>query len=280
MKAVARNIDDKEMAGDSVNIVSVGVWICITIAHFTVASPGFQTNVNGSAVVLHAIASLQQSGVFENDNELLRRIAYVETRDGKLAGDGGIWAVTENKFVQIQNLGSNIQLQEMVIQIQNGFGINWTSVQWSDLRIPLYSAIAARLVLCYLAPHDIPPANDLKAQARFWVQYYNPEGDENEFIRVSSALQGIGESTWMCAGIYIHENYYSLRDGTLPELPRDSWKFRQGSCHPHCMCAFLRLHVQGTGGDIPYFTELFPNSPRTMRVAQRSIHVFSVRSHE
>ena len=94
------------MAG--VNIVSIGVWIFVTIVHLIVATPGHRTNATGSAVVLHAIGSLQQSGVFENDNELLRRIAYVETRDGKLARDGGIWAVRENKFVQIQNLGSNI----------------------------------------------------------------------------------------------------------------------------------------------------------------------------
>ena len=49
--------------------------------------------------------------------------------------------------------------------------------------------IAARLVL-YLTSSDIPPANDLKAQARFWVQYYNPEGDENDFIGLAIALQG------------------------------------------------------------------------------------------
>ena len=177
------------MAG--VNVVSIGVWtfVIVSVAHFTVASSGYQTNATGSAVVLHAIGSLQQSGVFENDNEILRRIAYVETRDGKLARDGGIWAVMENKFIQIKNSGYNIQLQEKIIQIQNSFGINWRSVQWRDLGIPLYSAIAARLVL-YLTPRDIPPANDLKAQARFWVMYYNPDGDEDNFVGVSSALQG------------------------------------------------------------------------------------------
>ena len=184
------------MAG--VKVVSIGAWICVTIVYFTVASLGYQTNATGSAVVLHAIGSLQQSGVFENDNEILRRIAYVETRDGKLANDGGIWAVRENKFIQIQNSDSNIQLQEKIIQIQNNFGINWRSVQWRDLHImPLYSAIAAHLVL-YLTPRDIPPANDLKAQARFWVQNYNPEGEEDEFVRVSSALQGMGG---FCKGI-------------------------------------------------------------------------------
>ena len=87
----------------------------------------------------------------------------------------------------IQNLENiSIHLSE---QIQNSFGINWTSVQWRDLHIPLYSAIAARLVL-YLAPSDSPPADDLKAQARFWVMYYNPEGSQNDFIGASAALQG------------------------------------------------------------------------------------------
>ena len=156
----------------------VAAWICITML----------TNVTGSVVVLQAIGSLQQSGVFENDNELLRRIAYIETQDGKIANDGGIWAVREDKFLQTQNLvNSSVELLE---QIQTLFGIHWTSVQWRDLHIPLYSAIAARLVL-YLTPHDIPPANDLKAQARFWVMYYNTEGHEDDFIGAASALQGI-----------------------------------------------------------------------------------------
>ena len=178
------------MAGVSL----VRVWICVTVAQLAIANSSnilYQTNATGSAVVLQAIASLQQSGVFGNDNELLRRIAYIETRDGKLtsaSNDGGIWAVRESKFLQTKNLDNNI-LQK-IDQIQMPFGINWTSVQWRDLCMPIYSMIAARLVL-HLTPHEIPPANDLEAQARFWVQYYNPDGDEDEFIGASSALQGI-----------------------------------------------------------------------------------------
>lgn len=54
--------------------------------------------------------------------------------------------------------------------------------------MPLYSMIAARLVL-YLTPQEIPPAGDLRAQVRFWVQYYNPEESRDDFIGASTALQ-------------------------------------------------------------------------------------------
>ena len=154
-----------------------------------------QVNANGSAVVLEAVGALQQSGVFGDDNEILRRIAFVETRDGTQPSNagGGIWAVSESKFLQTQNLQANVRLPAKLKQIQAAFQINWLHVQQRDLCEPLYSAIAARLVL-YLAPRAIPPANDLKAQARFWVQYYNPEGNQEDFTAVSSGLQGIAWS--------------------------------------------------------------------------------------
>ena len=169
-------------------VSSISVCICAVVVQLAVTSTLYQINATGPAVVLQAIATLQQLGVFGNDNEILRRIAYVETRDGKLTiNDGGIWAIREDKFLLIQNLENiSIHLSE---QIQNSFGINWISVQWRDLRIPLYSAIVARLIL-YLIPSDIPPANDLKAQATFWATYYNPEGSQNDFIGASAALQG------------------------------------------------------------------------------------------
>ena len=150
-----------------------------------------QANANGSAVVLEVIGSLQQSGVFGDDNEMLRRIAYVETRDGTQPSDtgGGIWAVSESRFLQTQNLQANARLPAKLRQIQVAFQIDWLQVQRRDLCEPLYSAIAARLVL-YLAPRAIPSTNDLEAQASFWVKYYNPDGNEEDFTAVSSGLQG------------------------------------------------------------------------------------------
>lgn len=156
----------------------------------------YQSNANGSAVVLLVVGRLQQSGVFGNDNELLRRIAFVETRDGTLPDtfregyNGGIWAVDEAAFLGTKtNDASNVRLPAKLQQIRDHFEIDWTSVQWSDLRKPLHSAIAARLIL-YLAPRAIPPTNDLEAQAMFWVQYYNSDGDEADFAAISSGLEG------------------------------------------------------------------------------------------
>ena len=156
-----------------------------------------QANANGSAVVLEAVGALQQSGVFGDDNEMLRRIAYVETRDGTQPSDagGGIWAVSESRFMQTQIFEANVRLPAKLRQIQAAFQIDWLQVQRRDLCEPLYSAIAARLVL-YLAPRAIPPVNDLEAQARFWVQYYNPDGNEEDFTAVSSGLRGKYESDW------------------------------------------------------------------------------------
>ena len=150
-----------------------------------------QANANGSAVVLEAVGALQQSGVFGDDNEMLRRIAFIETRDGTQPNDagGGIWAVNQSRFLQTQNLQANVRLPAKLKQIQAAFQIDWLQVQGRDLCEPLYSAIAARLVL-YLAPRAIPPANDLDAQARFWVQYYNPDGNEEDFTAVSRGLRG------------------------------------------------------------------------------------------
>ena len=152
-----------------------------------------QTNASGSAVVLQAIGTLQRSGVFGNDNGMLRRIAYAETHDGTwpdASNGGGIWAVSESKFLQTQNIEANVRLPMKLQQTEDAFGIDWLQVEWEDLRIPLYSVIAARLVL-YVAPRAIPSANDLQAQARFWVENYNPAGDEDEFVGASSGLQGI-----------------------------------------------------------------------------------------
>ena len=87
-----------------------------------------QPNANGSAVVLQTIARIQQSGVFGNDNGILRRIAYVETRDGTLTNTsingGGIWAVDENRFQQTKNVGANVRLPARLRQIRDAFGID------------------------------------------------------------------------------------------------------------------------------------------------------------
>jgi len=53
----------------------------------------------GSAVVNAVVDVIIQSGVFDNDRLMLRRIAYAETKDGTAdnftLSRGGIWQVCE-----------------------------------------------------------------------------------------------------------------------------------------------------------------------------------------
>ena len=151
---------------------------------------------NGSAVVLLTIARLQQTGIFADDNELLRRIAYVETRDGTVADtyrqgyDGGIWAVDQNVFLDTQNVDTHPRLRAKLAQIEDEFRIDWYSTDWRDLRKPLYSAISARLVL-YNLPRAIPQADDISAQGELWAEYYRQGVSPSEFDVTANELEGM-----------------------------------------------------------------------------------------
>lgn len=176
-----------------ISVLFLAIGTCITCA----ASQNiiYQDGAAGSEATLLSIGSVQQSGVFGDDNELLRRIAYTETRDGTLSTTyrqgyhGGIWAVDEDTFLGTKNIIQHTRLPAKFQQIQLHFGINWLNVQWRELRKPLYSALAARLVT-YIAPRSIPSADDLLGQAQFWVAHYNRDGDASEFVTTSSGLEG------------------------------------------------------------------------------------------
>ncbi len=59
-------------------LLAIGTCIsCVASQNIT-----YQEGAAGSEATLLSIGSIQQSGIFGDDNELLRRIAYTETRDG------------------------------------------------------------------------------------------------------------------------------------------------------------------------------------------------------
>jgi len=157
-------------------------------------NPELQSGERGSEAVLFAIARIQQSGAFNDDNNLLRRIAFVETRDGENADTfrdgyfGGIWAVDEVAFLRTKDTSLNSRLPAKLGQIENLLRISWSEAEWEDLRKPLYSAIAARLVL-YLVDRAIPNSNSVQAQAEFWRQNYNEAGSVSDFISLTSGLE-------------------------------------------------------------------------------------------
>ena len=153
---------------------------------------------SGTDVVLLSIAYIHQMAIFHDDNNLLRRIAFVETKDGSYldafnqGNNGGIWAVDEDTFLRTQsqvNKKLNTTLLQTYEEIRLLFSIEWDTVQWSELNKPLYSALAARLEV-FIAPEDIPNSEAVPAQAQFWRDHYNADGSVRNFIRAANELEG------------------------------------------------------------------------------------------
>ncbi len=147
---------------------------------------------SGADVVRAAADRIE--AVLGNDNQFLRRLAFVESADGTDADtyrpgyDGGIWQVDEDQFLDTQDT-SNPDLVATYQPIADAFGIDWLSVQWPDLRIPLYSGIAARLVL--LIPGIDPLPCDISGQGQFWMTNYNTNGTEAEYTAGVQELRNV-----------------------------------------------------------------------------------------
>ena len=92
---------------------------------------------------------IAQNDVFGPDHGFLRRIAYVESKDGEESGtyrsgyDGGIWQVDKIGFDDTQNSSSHATLHSKWDKIQAHLSIDWSTATWTDCRKPLYSALAA-----------------------------------------------------------------------------------------------------------------------------------------
>ena len=144
-----------------------------------------QEGASGSSVVQVVVNRI--TAVFGNDNQFLRRVAYVESKDGTDSGTyrsnyhGGIWQVDEIGFQSTQDVNSHPALSIKYNKIKEAFGIDWRNVQWRDLRKPLYSGIAARLYISNILL-NIPCG--IAEQATYWKTYYNRNGagTEQKFV--------------------------------------------------------------------------------------------------
>jgi len=143
----------------------------------------------GTNVVIATIAKIEAAQVFDSDRRLLRRIAYVETRDGESppAGEGddygGMWHVSRSDFERTQQ---DERLADTRKEIEQTFQEieAWDMVKWEELNKPLLSALAARLVIRLAELNsmiDIPTSSDVKGQGVFWKNYYNEAGDVDRF---------------------------------------------------------------------------------------------------
>ena len=115
--------------------------------------------VRGSlAVETVVVDRIKRSAIFKNDFGYIRRIAWVETRDGlnrtftfRPGYHGGLWQVDEVVFLETQNTLAYPQLIDKHQQILVEFDIEWAAVEWEELRKPLHSGLAVWL---YIHVHE------------------------------------------------------------------------------------------------------------------------------
>lgn len=135
--------------------------------------------------------------IFPDDFDFLRRIAYVESKDGtdpltyRNNYSGGIWQVSEEAFKATKNTEKFTDLKKIHEMIMACFKIKWSEVEWVDLQKPFYSGLAARMYLFTFKP-GIP--RDMVKQAEYWKTYYHPNGLADEFITEIDKLEGITKS--------------------------------------------------------------------------------------
>lgn len=129
----------------------------------------------GSAIVEAVLAELHDACVYPEDGQLLRRLAFVESRDGMdpatyaAPGSGGIWRVEQSMLQRTQSERQHLAQQYDLIR--NKLGIEWPSVTGDDMRRPLYSALAAALFLTLEgSPVTVPLT--VEGQAAFWLSHY------------------------------------------------------------------------------------------------------------
>ena len=143
----------------------------------------------GCHMVLNIVKTITiDANIFPNDNDMLRRIAIVESKDGTDSNTyrqsyyGGIWQVDKIGFQETQNVASHPSLNNIFVKIQQNLNINWQSVEYNDLLKPFYSALASRLYL-YIHSGSIP--TDIDQQAVLWRDYYNSgngAGSSQDFV--------------------------------------------------------------------------------------------------
>ena len=80
----------------------------------------------------------------------------------------------------------SMQSQTYFGAIYSNLGIYWPYVAWTDLRKPLYSALAAFLYLSQLNINAIP--STVEGQAAEWTNYYRLGSDSNDYINKVIAL--------------------------------------------------------------------------------------------
>ena len=151
----------------------------------------FTPGAAGAEVVEACVNKIASSNILPDDNGLLRRIAYVMSKDGTdLKSDGGIWQLSEFAFDDTMATWAHYRLPSKYNKIRQAFlGIDWPSTTRQDLDKPFFSALAARLYLSNFKER-IPNANRIRDQAYYWKDFYmRGVADERKFLAAIAELE-------------------------------------------------------------------------------------------
>lgn len=152
---------------------------------------GIEVIKDASELTMNALTKSSKP-IFMDDHHFIQRVAMVENSLNRTSKAGGLWNVDECAFKATQNKRrENKQLAALHKMVRRTFGVTWPKVRYSDLRRPLYSVLAARIVL-EMTERSIP--RGLRNQARLWLETYHGcaekpgkpqvwEDMKNKFIR-------------------------------------------------------------------------------------------------
>ncbi|KAI1286162.1 Collagen alpha-1(XXI) chain [Halotydeus destructor] len=137
----------------------------------------------GRDVVSAVLHKMEAAQLFSDDKRFLRRLAFVETRDGykKHGQRGNIWNIDEAMLERTKN----DSLANIHTHIETKFGINWTSTAYEDMTTPMLSGLAAYLNTETI-DEEIPPEVD--SQAVYWATHYSSatveefRSEERQFV--------------------------------------------------------------------------------------------------
>ena len=155
------------------------------------------SNTTGPKVVNDVLHKVECTGVFEDDNNFMRRLAYVETTDGVDETYIGIWGNTSCKMVHELNstiLKSNYS--SLINQTGEKLGIDVLAEKrdYENVKTPLASYVLARFYLHIITVTNkiqIPQADDIIGQAEFWELYSKREDIcAMDFIVKANELKG------------------------------------------------------------------------------------------
>ena len=129
----------------------------------------------GENVVNDVLSFIEYTEIFDSDHYFMRRLAYVETKDGNKSRKYGIWAYDFYYQTTINNaINDHLVASNASKRVCEEFGINVTSPDSRDVKKPLVSGVMARFYLLALnvtKERSIPVT--VPEQATFWKEEYN-----------------------------------------------------------------------------------------------------------